>query len=137
MNLVPFIAEKLGVEIGEEFKLENSDLLIYKFQGTGLFAKANIEDSYWCACKDLTLRDILVGIVKIEKLPFEPKEGERYWVATWDTQETTLTTCGAIWHNRADCYADKYVSNCFRTEAEAEKHKFEIYEKLTGKKWTP
>jgi hypothetical protein len=32
-------------------------------------------------------------------------------------------------------YAIKHSGNCFRTEAEAEKYKYEIYEKLTGKKW--
>ena len=32
-------------------------------------------------------------------------------------------------------YCYKACGNCFRTEAEAEKHKYEIYEKLTGKKW--
>ena len=28
-----------------------------------------------------------------------------------------------------------YCGNVFRTEKEAEAHKYEIYEKLTGKKW--
>ena len=32
-------------------------------------------------------------------------------------------------------YMCKYCGNCFRTEVEAEWHKYEIYEKLTGKKW--
>ena len=30
-------------------------------------------------------------------------------------------------------YADKYCGNCFRTQAEAEREKYNIYEKLTGK----
>lgn len=145
MNLIPLIAEKLGVEIGEEFNAKHANIgkiltnskeepAIFKFGNDGLYAK----------CSDgrgdfflIGMGNFLKGDYEIVKLPFEPKEGEQYWVATWDTQETTLTTCRAIWHNRADCYADKYVGNRFRTEAEAEKHKFEIYEKLKGKKWMP
>lgn len=135
MNLVPLIAEKLGVEIGEEFeangktcKFEKDGLIHYNNDGHG--------KEWWCRA-ECTMFGLLTGEFEVKKPPFDPEEGEQYWVATWDTQETTLTTCRAIWHNRADCYADKYVGNRFRTEAEAEKHKFEIYEKLKGKKWTP
>ena len=41
----------------------------------------------------------------------------------------------ATWVDWTTDYMCKYCGNCFRTEAEAEKHKYEIYEKLTGKKW--
>ena len=83
----------------------------------------------------MVLADLIYGDKKVVKLPFEPKEGNPYWVATWDPNENTLTTCKVPWHNRADCWADKYCGNVFRTEKEAEAHKYEIYEKLTGKKW--
>ena len=130
MNLIPKIAEMLGVEIGEEFKVEN-DVCLHRFTENGLEYRVC---GNWVAC-GAKLNLILNGTEKIIKLPFEPKEGNPYWVATWDPNENTLTTCKVPWHNRADCWADKYCGNVFRTEAEAEKHKYEIYEKLTGKKW--
>lgn len=135
MNLIPKICEMLGVEVGEEFKLENVFHVIYKFQGTGLFEKTNTEDSYWRVCNNLTLRDILTGIAKIEKLPFEPKDGDLYWGVGWVGLNENVFVGTCVWHDTQENYADKYCGNCFRTEAEAEKHKYEIYEKLTGKKW--
>lgn len=135
MNLIPMIAKELGVEVGEEFRIKDEsgiDEDFHRFTDCGLV----YYDQAMCEWQESArIIDLIDGRAEVVKKPFKPKEGERYWVATWDTQETTLTTCGVIWHNRADCYADKYVSNCFRTEAEAEAHKYEIYEKLTGKKW--
>lgn len=134
MNLIPMIAKELGVEVGEEFKLENVFHVIYKFQGTGLFEKTNTEDSYWYICNNLILRDILTGIAKIEKLPFEPKDGERYFRIFIDSNGD-LTICSDTWINWTTDYMCKYCGNCFRTKAEAEAHKYEIYQKLTGRKW--
>ena len=131
MNLIPKIAEMLGVEIGEEFKLENHDDRSFKFAGTGLYEKTNIKDSYWSICSGLTLRDVLIGFLKIEKLPFEPKKGEKYFVLS----VVDKTVWPYTWEETTTDYCFKACGNCFRTETEAEKHKFEIYEKLTGRKW--
>lgn len=133
MNYIPRIAELLGVEIGEEFEANGKTV---KFTLDGLYRYFN--DGHGLECwkrAECTMYDLLNGEYEIIKLPFEPKEGKPYWVATWDPNENTLTTCKAPWHNRADCWADKYCGNVFRTESEAEAHKYEIYEKLKGKKW--
>ena len=134
MNLIPKICELLGVEIGEKFKVTRYNNVVFRFDETSLQFFASLTNE-WKEVSDEFYKIMMKGDTEVERLPFEPKEGEKYWVATWDTQETILTTCGAIWHNRADCYADKYVGNCFRTEVEAEWNKYEIYEKLTGRKW--
>lgn len=140
MNMIPKIAEMLGVEIDEEFKISQQgevldDGALYKFNGTWFLREEKGKKGDWKVCINGELNQILNGYVEIVKLPFEPKEGNPYWVATWDQNENTLTTCKVPWHNRADCWADKYCGNVFRAEKEAEAHKYEIYEKLTGKKW--
>lgn len=134
MNLIPKIAELLGVEVGEEFKIKGSDSSIFKLEGTGLFSRKNTDDSIWCVTMDLTLRDIIVGVSEIEKIPFEPKNGERYWYVYWNSNAPIDTTY-TYWYGAVGNLADKYCGNCFRTEAEAEREKYNIYEKLTGKKW--
>jgi hypothetical protein len=39
------------------------------------------------------------------------------------------------WFDWTKDYMCAYCGNCFRTREEAEAHKYEIYEKLTGKRW--
>lgn len=135
MNYIPRIAEMLGVRIGEKFKIKSDGITSdYVYRITECSAECCVFDECWCE-SIAVLGALLSGKYEIVKLPFEPKEGEPYWVATWDPNENTLTTCKAPWHNRADCWADKYCGNVFRTESEAEAHKYEIYEKLKGKKW--
>ncbi|SDC50139.1 hypothetical protein SAMN04487864_108160 [Succiniclasticum ruminis] len=135
MNLIPKIAEMLGVEIGEEFKLENHDDRSFKFAGTGLYEKTNIKDSYWSICSGLTLRDVLIGFLKIEKLPFEPKKGESYFYVGWGNGSEEISVYVTKFYDCDTCCHHKYSSNCFRTKAEAEREKYNVYERLTGKKW--
>ena len=129
MNLMPKIAEMLGVEIGEEFKVEN-DVCLHRFTENGLEYKVC---GVWSACARFNL--ILNGTEKIIKLPFEPKEEDEYWIVYWDSNGKKICTTNLVWRTYVSCFTDKYCGNCFRTKAEAEKHKYEIYEKLTGKKW--
>ena len=135
MNLIPEIAKRLGLEIGEEFELcedlDNNNLLEnrYMFSNKSLICK--YEDG-WRVASDKTLRNIIEGYLKIVKLPFEPKEGEKYYFVS---VKDSLTINEDIWRGTTKDYMCKYCGNCFRTIAEAEAHKYEIYEKLVGKKW--
>ena len=135
MNLIPKVAEMLGVEIGEEFKMKavgdcDTSLahFLYRFTETEFQFKNN---GYWVKTHIPT--SLFMGLVEVEKLPFEPKEGERYWYVFFKKDFiSTNDTMFLFYHEH---YCRKYCGNCFRTKAEAEKHKYEIYEKLTGKKW--
>ena len=127
MNLIPKIAEMLGVEIGEEFKVEN-DICLHRFTENGL--EYNVCGA-WSACARLNL--ILNGTEKIIKLSFEPKEGESYWYVYWGTEY--IRVADIPFEDEDMHYHHKYCGNCFRTKEEAEKHKYEIYEKLTGRNW--
>lgn len=133
MNLIPKICELLGVEIGEEFKLAWSGV-----EQTGLFRFTNyrLESKFenkedWGECSVLT--ELLNGGITIIKLPFEPKSGDGYYKVI--IRDGKLFASPETWTGWIADYEDKYCGNCFRTQAEAEAHKYEIYEKLTGEKW--
>ena len=135
MNLMPMIAKELGVEIGEEFgiqEVENCDTEMfrykYRFMQTELQFKSG---DYWIPTTIPT--SLLTGQAEIKKLPFEPKNGEHYWYVLWNKDELGSST--SIWRENIDHYQSKYCGNVFRKQSEAEKHKLEIYEKLTGRKW--
>lgn len=126
-NLMPLICEMLGLEIREEFKVEN-DVCLHRFTENGLEYKVC---GVWNACARLNL--ILNGTEKIIKLPFEPKRGEAFWEVYWE-EDSDIDVTENEWTGNSDDYLKKQCGNCFRTKAEAKAHKHEIYEKLTGKK---
>lgn len=141
MNLIPKIAEMLGVEIGEEFNAKHANIgkiltnskeesAIFKFGNDGLYAKCSDGSGDFFL---IGMGNFLKGDYEIVKKPFEPKDAEMYWYVWWD--EKNIDTSYTFWQGSFSNWSDKYCGNCFRTEAEAEKHKFEIYEKLTGRKW--
>ena len=140
MNLIPKIAEMLGVEIGEEFDLCNgmdSSIrmgCIYKFSNDCLMCADEDDKDCFGVASDKTLRCMLNGSLKIIKLPFEPKNGDRYF-RIFIHSNGDINVCSDTWMDWTTDYMCKYCGNVFRTEEEAEKHKAEIYEKLIGKKW--
>ena len=140
MNLIPTITEMLGVEIGEEFDLCNgmdSNIrmgCIYKFSNDCLLCADEDDKDCFGVASDKTLRCILNGSLKIIKLPFKPKNGEQYY-RVFIHRDGDININRDTWVDWTTDYMCKYCGNCFRTEVEAEAHKYEIYEKLTGRKW--
>ena len=140
MNLIPMIAKELGVEIGEEFKLKQTSGDIksakYRFRNIGdqIIYERTIFCGDWTMCSAEEVGLLVLGKHEIVKLPFKPKDGETYWYVRWGHNQCVDIGYGT-WTSDDIDYRHLYCGNCFRTEAEAEKHKYEIYEKLTGKKW--
>ena len=136
MNYIPQVAKMLGVEIGERFTIKEYEGLTYYFTENALMLNHPNYSSF-PAYRDLA--DLIYGISKIVKIPFEPKMGDKYYAITWSRNENNEicepTISSIIWNGDMVDYAGKAIGNVFRTEAEAEAHKYEIYEKLTGKKW--
>ena len=140
MNLIPKIAELLGVEIGEEFKLKQTNGNIksakYRFRNIGdqiIYEHTDYcGDWTMCSAEDVGL--LVLGKHEIVKLPFEPKDGEKYWfIGLYDEIPTVMYTTQ---HDaEMEHYERKYCGNKFRSHKEAYDKRFEIYEKLTGKKW--
>lgn len=135
MNLIPKIAEMLGVEVGERFYIGSEEKIegaCYYFSNTELLYHVPNRTPDYAQYRELA--DLIYGDKKIIKLPFEPKDEECYWFVRWGHNQCIDIGYGT-WTSDDIDYRHLYCGNCFRTEAEAEKHKYEIYEKLTGKKW--
>lgn len=107
-NLIPEIAKMLGVELGEEFKVKGDDRT-YWFDLDGLHSGEYAAD-------DEDLHDLFCGVTEIIKLPWKPKEGEKYWsflpgawMVTWYT-----------WDDSPIDFAFYKVGWVFRTKEEAQ-----------------
>ena len=134
MNLIPKIAEMLGVEIGERFAITSDvykDGNYYYFSETELLE--HVEDRTPDYAQYRVLADLIYGDKKVVKLPFEPKVGDIYHFVRCDNYDLFIDL--TIWKNNALDFAMKYCGNVFRSETEAEKQKYAVYERLTGKKW--
>lgn len=77
-NLIPQIAELLGVELGEEFKIKGYDGLTYKLTDNGLELTAvDGQKAKWF--DHGVLNSLLKGKLEIIKLPWKPRKGGDYY----------------------------------------------------------
>mgnify|MGYP004501742725 CR=1 FL=1 len=76
-NLIPEIAKMLGVEIGEEFKIETFDYITYRFDNDGLKATFDKKPEAKPETANAELYGLLSG--RYVKLPWKPKMYEEYW----------------------------------------------------------
>ena len=115
-NLIPEIAQMLGVEIGEEFKVLHKVgfEIICNFTQEGLFVDKGCSGRY---NKEL-LADIICGKVEIVKLPWKPNKGETYY--TFDRMGDKWCTNSYWWGGFPDEYALLDKGWIYRTEKEAE-----------------
>ena len=141
MNLIPLIAEKLGVKVGEVFRVKDKSGVfqydnLYKFEKDRLVTAENNRDVLLNWGMSHIIDAIVCDWVEIIKLPFSPKEGDTYWFVKFaDDIEPCIGHL--TWHGYTIDYLNKYCENCFCTEKEAEREKYNVAEKLTGKKWKP
>ena len=77
-NLIPGITKMLGVELGEEFKVDKYDEMTFKFAENMLVARADFKGAKW-GITYLVLSELLGGNVEIIKLSWKPKFGDRYF----------------------------------------------------------
>lgn len=143
MNLIPEIAQKLGVEIGEPFnvKVINSNIYpkdietkTFKFNKIGV--AIDFENGFY-RC-DL-LADLLNGTLEIVKIPFMPKEGETYWFIGEvkerykDYKLKSFVPLQAEWIGSFLDHMNYALGNCFPTETKAAAGRKEIVKKVLGK----
>lgn len=78
MNYYKKIAEMLGVELEEEFKVSDMKIFTFKFtENDGLMFKYGTNEDYMPS--SLILTKLLRGDYSVVKLPWKPKKGEVYW----------------------------------------------------------
>lgn len=78
-NLIPEIAKMLGVEIGEEFKVEGVADKTYKFIIDELIVCSEKNANHGYVSANMMLVSLAKGDANLIKLPWKPKKGEGYW----------------------------------------------------------
>lgn len=78
-NLIPEIAQMLGVEIGEEFKVEGVADKTYKFIIDELIVCGEKNTNHGYTTANMMLVSLVKGDFEIIKLPWKPAMYEEYW----------------------------------------------------------
>ena len=128
-NLMPEVAALLGVEIGEEFIIENADRkenVVFAADGFHVIQPNNVVGPD----HGKLLSKVLQGLYEVKKLPWEPREGERYCYPSVSAKNVDCTD----WICCSFDYAMKDLGMIYKTPEEAQAHFAEDYEKLTGKR---
>lgn len=120
-NLIPEIAQMLGVELGEEFKVKGCNELTYEFVNNGLKLTCDnntekIEIAGIAA--NVALVDLLNGNAEIVKLPWKPKMFETY--RSFDIVYGKLVVCYLKWTGLPYQYALLDKGWVYRSEKEAQ-----------------
>ena len=129
MNYYKQIAEMLGVELEEEFKLKPSCLekpwnSLYRFSTDGLENKYS--DCSWVKCEKGAIDNILIGQTEVIKIPWKPKKDEMYWFYGSSLEQALWAT----WRLNSGDFCRWKTGNCFRTEEEAKTKGKEIMEAI-------
>ena len=131
-NLMPEIAKLLGVEIGEEFIIENADrkeTVVLAMDGFHVIQPNNVVGPD----HGKLLSKVLQGLYELKKLPWEPKVGDKYYaIASTDNRKPYISLY--IWRGFVVDYTLWKLEMIYRTEEEARAHMAEDYERLTGRK---
>lgn len=110
-NLIPEIAKMLGVELGEEFKIEGNNR-IYKFDLNGLHSEH-------CEMESVALWAIVCGDMEVVKLLWKPNLNERYWTFMSSLEGRKLYVLNYMWDNSVIDVALHKVGWVYRTQEEA------------------
>ena len=121
-NYMPEIAKMLGVEVGEIFKMTDYNSL-YRFTERGLEFKGT---AGWCLSERIEW--LLTGRNEILKLPWQPKEGDRYYFPATDFQ----CSRPEAWDNHPIDFALKEAGMAFKTKEECEAALPELRKKYLG-----
>ena len=113
-NLMYEICKMLGVELGEEFKIEG-DNRTYWFDLDGLHSGEYVAEDE----DDAMLHDLLCGEVEIVKLPWKPKKGETYWGFWYSSLNDAWVLCLYTWGNNPEDFAFYKAGWAFHTKKEA------------------
>ena len=127
-NCMAAVAKLLGVELGEEFIIENKDrkeTVVLAMDGFHVIQPNNVAG----IDNGKLLSKVLQGLYTVKKIPWEPQEGDMYYILN----VKVLFVERYVWGNNTFDYTAKNMGIIYRTKAEAEAHLEEDYKRLTGK----
>lgn len=133
-NYMADVAKMLGVELGEEFEISGCGRTRYKLTEEGLSC---FVIGRWEKQEDFAFMSLLKGRYEIIKLPWKPKDGDKYFYVCWHYfANGAIFTDSSVFKvmYETECLRVD-TGNCFRTKEEAEAQKYEVFKRLTGKEW--
>lgn len=121
-NLIPEIAQMLGVAIGEEFKVKGYELTYMITDDKGLMATNDSPETGWkpANAANALLVTLLNGRDEIVKLPWKPKEGEKYWGFWYSSLNDAWIVLLYTWGNNPADFAFYKAGWVYHTKEEAE-----------------
>lgn len=127
-NLMPDVAKLLGVELGEEFIIENKDrkeTVVLAADGFHVIEPNNVLSPD----HGFLLSKVLQGLYELKKKPWEPKEDEPFYRPNIICKAVS----NDLWSECTLNYSLKLLGMVYHTREEAEAHLAEDYERLTGR----
>ena len=131
-NCMAAVAKLLGVELGEEFIIENADrkeTVVLAADGFHVIQPNNVLGPD----HGKLLSKVLQGLYEVKKQPWEPKNCEFYWTMFFASDGKPFAG-RVVWIGDSVDFGKKALGMVYRTEEEAKAHMAEDYMKLTGKK---
>lgn len=128
-NHMDLVAKVLGVEMGEEFIIENADrreTVVIAADGLHVVQPNNVLGPE----HGKLLSKVLQGLYEVKRKPWEPEYGDIYYVPN----VVDLDVRYYPWHDQTFDFAMKALGMVYRTRKEAEAHFADDYERLTGKR---
>lgn len=136
------VARLLGVKMNEKFKIQNAEGKEMLPDEVRITKDGLIIDN--CFAYPLNLGTVMLslllnGTYSISRPSWHPKRGEDFYVVTWreygDGKIRLTVQQKSYWRGEAAALMFIDTDNCFSTYDEAEAAKYDVFEKLTGKKW--
>ena len=127
-NCMAAVAKMLGVELGEEFIIENKDskeTVVLAADGFHVIQPNNVVGPD----HGKLLSKVLQGLYEVKQKPWVPKYKEYYY----SPSVTQRRVMQLLWLDDTRDYGMKALDMVYRTKEEAEAHLAEDYERLTGK----
>lgn len=119
-NLIPEIAQMLGVAIGEEFKIKGEDELTYRFDSDGLKLTHDNGIELAQISANVAFVDLVNGKDEIVKLPWKPKQDETFYTFGIHATENKWVVVSVKWWDNVKNLALYKIGWIYRSQAEAE-----------------
>lgn len=118
-NLIPQIAQMLGLQLGEEFKVKGDNELIYRLTNDGLKLTHDSGIELADVSAKVAFAALLNGKDEIIKLLWRPKEGEKYWGFWYSSLNDAWLVLLYTWGNNPADFAFHKAGWVFHTKEEA------------------
>lgn len=130
MNLMPFIAEKLDVRIGEKFNIAGckDDFVLSDDGNVYLITK---DKSY--IPSTITLKRLLSGEYTVVLRPYIPTEGDEYYTISFSgNNKDNIKIVTGVWGNTCIDAMRSYFDIVYRSKEKAEQDKYNAFKRVMG-----